>query len=175
LNQYKSCAHRAHPLEPRALTINLLVGARFEILTVGVPGRRLACSDTKFSKLWMANRNANRTPRTTICLENLNFPFNDEGEGIRALKACLPLSENLGTIVRADGGPHTGCTPREPSASGASISISAGKSTWLGQCPPDQLQLKAPMLHRRPLTLSASPHASDEKGPGWLYLLKWTR
>jgi hypothetical protein len=55
-NQYKSCAHRrAHRLEPRMRTINLLVGARFETPIVSALGRWLVCSMAKFTKLRMAS------------------------------------------------------------------------------------------------------------------------
>jgi hypothetical protein len=50
LNQYKSCAHCAHPLELETRTINLLVEARLETSTIGTPGMGLVRSVTKFFK-----------------------------------------------------------------------------------------------------------------------------
>jgi hypothetical protein len=41
---------------------------------------------TKFSKLWMASCDANQPPGMEIHFRSLDFPFNDEGEAIRALE-----------------------------------------------------------------------------------------
>jgi hypothetical protein len=54
---------------------------RFETPIVGAPGRELACSATKFSKLQMVSDDGDRvwTPGTTIYFRSLDFIVNNEG------------------------------------------------------------------------------------------------
>jgi hypothetical protein len=68
-------------------TINLLVEARYETPIVGAPGRELACSAMRSSKLQMASCDDNRPPEMVIHFGSLDFPFNDEGEVIGTLEA----------------------------------------------------------------------------------------
>lgn len=60
----------------------------------------------------MASLDDNRPQGKTICFGSLDFPFNSEGEAIRAPEARPPLLRNLGMTVRADGGSHVECTLR---------------------------------------------------------------
>jgi hypothetical protein len=59
----------------------------------------------------MVSSNDNRPPGTVIHFGSLKFPFNGEGEAIRALEARPPLLGNLGTTVRPNGVSHVERTP----------------------------------------------------------------
>jgi hypothetical protein len=91
--------------------INLLVGARYETPTVGVPGMVLVCYALRSSKLWMASRDDNRPPGLVIHFGSLDFPFNDEGEVVRAPKAQPPRPRSLGISVGVGRGSRVECTP----------------------------------------------------------------
>jgi hypothetical protein len=85
---------------------------RYETPIVGTRGRGHACSTTRSFKLRMASRDDNQPPRTTICFMSLDFPFNGEGEAVRAPETRPFPPRSLGTKVRADGGSRVECTPR---------------------------------------------------------------
>lgn len=54
----------------------------------------------------MANRDANRLPKMTICFESLDLSFDGEGKTVRALEARPPPLRNLGTTVSVSNAPH---------------------------------------------------------------------
>jgi hypothetical protein len=104
-NQYKSCAHRTHCMDPGMCIIISLVGARCETSTVGVPGRGLACFTTKFFKLRMAGNDVDAvtTPGTTICFRSLDFAVGCKETMDKALEALVYMASNSLNIIESLG------------------------------------------------------------------------
>jgi hypothetical protein len=76
-------------------TINLLVGVRFK--TPIVPGRALASSATKFSKLRMARNNVGvvRAPRAIVRFGNFDDVLGNKETTNKALKALAGESLDI--------------------------------------------------------------------------------
>jgi hypothetical protein len=64
----------------------------------------------KFSKLRMASRDANQSPRMTTRFGSLDFSFNEEGKAVKAAEA-RPPPRNLDMTTRASDGPRIEYTP----------------------------------------------------------------
>jgi hypothetical protein len=103
--------------------INLIVRARFETQTVDAPGRVLAHTTTKHSKLWMAGNNVGvaRAPGATVHFRNPDDALGNEETASRASKAPTPLTgESLDIVGSLDhlhldplgGGNMWSCTPQ---------------------------------------------------------------
>jgi hypothetical protein len=82
-------------------TINLLIGARFETLTIGARSRGLACFTPNFFKLWMAGNDVDmvQTPETTIYFGSLDLVTCSKEIMDRAPEVPVPLASDSFDVI----------------------------------------------------------------------------
>jgi hypothetical protein len=66
----------------------------------------------ELSRLWMADRDANRTPEAAICFGNLDFALDSGEEVVRAPKSRSLLPKSLNPTAGAHGNRSVVLAPR---------------------------------------------------------------